>query len=179
MQETLEVGSDFAVEDFGAFLFGAASEAIRVTSAVSEVIAEFCSEAATLISDHFREAFVERKKACTLPWHEAQTIARRAGLSKFEARAGWLMAGYDLVPGARYPDRFYLHVAADLDAQRLRPVEHIEGQVRRKLATNNRDARKAIHTFKAALDSEQYRTGARRTLYRARDRFLRAVIKSQ
>lgn len=79
----------------------------------------------------------------------------------FEARRCW---------GPRIPKNEYVRIAKAIDDAKFRPVNYLEGKCRKDLAESNRNARKAIHTFEAALQS-RFRRAALRRIYRACDKW--------
>jgi len=98
-------------------------------------------------------------------------------LSRFDDLAGRLMAEARPRRGAsrRLDNSEYAKIAAELDKQHFRILDHLEHSARKNLASwNQTHPRKAIHTFMEALNGRLNRERFRRAVLR---RFSRAEAK--
>lgn len=93
-------------------------------------------------------------------------------LNMFDNLVGRLMFEARRRHGPRIPKHEYRRIAAEIDQAKLKPINNLEGEWRKELAASNRNARKAIHTFEAALRSPSFRRGVLKRIYRAHDKWL-------
>lgn len=91
-------------------------------------------------------------------------------LSAFDNLVGVLMFETRRLCGSRIPKNEYGRIAKAIDDAKFKPLNYLEGECRKALAQSNRDARKAIHTFEAALRSH-FRRAALKRIYRAYDKW--------
>ena len=96
-------------------------------------------------------------------------------LSPFDNLVGRLMVLAHLQCGLRIPDLEYQKIAAVVDRQGWKPLRHLEGNHRKKLAISNQQSGSPIHSFERALaPKSKFRTAARRRFYRAHDKYRKA-----
>jgi hypothetical protein len=82
-------------------------------------------------------------------------------ISEFDKLAGRLMseARLERLSNGRLPAAQYLEIATDLDKAQFKPVDHLEGRDRKKLAEwNQKHPREAIHSFCRAIEGPPRRT---------------------
>jgi len=98
-------------------------------------------------------------------------------ISKFDALAGKMMWEAQQKWGKRIPKDERALIAEAIDQAKFRPVNFLEGEDRKRLATWNRHrhGEEAIHTFTDALKSKDFKRGALRRLYRANDKWKAAI----
>lgn len=96
------------------------------------------------------------------------SLPNHAALSAFDNLVGPLVFEARRRHGPRLPKHEYMQIARAIDHAKLKPLNHLEGKWRKDLAASNRDYRKAIHTFEAALKS-RFKRGALKRIYRAHD----------
>jgi hypothetical protein len=137
-----------------------------ITSAIPVAI-EIASWAAARFSDSLEFFEQSSSPVClgisgSLPNHPA--------LSAFDNLVGPLVFEARRRHGPRIPKHEYMQIARAIDHAKLKPLNHLEGKWRKDLATSNRDYRKAIHTFEAALGS-RFKRGALKRIYRAHEKW--------
>lgn len=99
-------------------------------------------------------------------------------LSRFDKVAGRLMAEARPRRGAsgRLDSAEYAKIAAELDKQHFRPLDHLENTSRKNLASwNQTHPRKAIHTFMEALNSGRFRRAVLRRFSRSEEKFIKSL----
>jgi hypothetical protein len=96
-------------------------------------------------------------------------------LDPFDEDAGELMCRSQREPNGRWPKSHYDEIASRLDAKGYMPLDVLTGRSRQKLAAwNQKNPRRPVHTFAAAMQSNsacKMRTAVLKRLYRARERW--------
>ena len=167
MDTTISHASEFETVDFFDVLVEIISAGIELLATTLFNALEQIAHITNVIQNVYYPSARIPVVITSLSWDEAEQLGERHGLSKFETLAGYLLNGARAIRGYRLAASDYARIALRLDEEGLRPVQCLEGIARKRLANNNRDARKAIHTFGEALASEDFRRGTLRSLYRA------------
>ncbi len=95
-------------------------------------------------------------------------------LSDFDQFVGKLMfeAGGLRLSSGRLPKPEYVRIADQIDAAGFRPIDHLEGRDRKRLAEGNKKySRIAIHTFRQAYQHPNFRRAVLRRLSRAKQKW--------
>ena len=138
-----------------------------ITPAVPKVI-ELASQAADRFYSFIQLSLEQPPSHLCLP--SSVHDSTHPDLSAFDNLVGPLLFEARQRCGTRIPKNEYFRIARAIDDAKLKPVNYLEGKCRKDLADSNRNARKAIHTFEAALRS-RFRRAALKRIYRACDKW--------
>jgi hypothetical protein len=178
MESIAQPGTEFVLEDFVAALITAIEPYVEAAVEIARTLSQGATWLIKEIERHLNSFESPREKLARLTWFEVDKLGKARGLSRFDRRAGWLMFQAKHRHGHRLPEEAYLSVADCIDRAGLKPKDNFEGLARDRVAQNNRDARKAVHNFKEALRSKDFRSAAKRRLYRACDKWMTAFSSS-
>jgi hypothetical protein len=179
MESVAQSGTEFVFENVMWALIAAAKPYVETALEITRNLSRCASIIIEEVAIYLNTSDTSSDMLFRLTWLEAEKLGKAHHLSKFDRLAGWLMFQAKHNHGARLSEEEYLSIADRIDQSGLRPKDNFEGIARDKIAQNNRDSRKAIHTFRGALVSKDFRRDSKRRLYRASEKWNTACFGTE